>query len=59
MDKKELAEKCMNEIKVILERHQCDIICAPGKYYGQQVFIPMIEYIGDMKDKVIVPSTES
>lgn len=39
------AEICFEEMRPILEKHRCEIICVPQTMYGQTVYVPMINEI--------------
>lgn len=39
------AEICFEEMRPILEKYSCEIICVPQTMYGQKVYVPMISEI--------------
>lgn len=39
------AQKCMREIEEILNKYNCAPICAPSKYFGQNVMVWAVEEI--------------
>lgn len=42
-DEKSSGEKCLDEVKAILEKYNCQLICVPQMMYGQRIFVPIIE----------------
>lgn len=40
---KDLAlEACSNDIKAILEKYGCQIVCQPQVMFGQTVYVPVV-----------------
>lgn len=42
---KTAAQECFDEMRPILEKYRCEIICVPQNMYGQTVYVPMINEI--------------